>query len=169
MAPPPPGPVPPGSREAKLKPLLTLFWATALVFALLLVLFFVIQNVIPDNRNFFALAIVPTVGLLTLLGIVLIFMAARARVTRAFRRWLILTGVSAVGIPLSAVLHNLVYAMGIHFFGREFWGQPGPGGGDEPVFFFLALIVFPLLLLVSALAGTWIYARRRDGVLLPDA
>jgi len=145
------------------------FWATALVFALLLVLFFVIQNVIPDNRNFFELAILPVVGLLTLLGIVLIFMAARARVTRAFRTWLILTGVSAVGIPLSAILHNLLYALGIHFFGREFWGEPGPGGGDEPVFFFLALIVFPLLLIISAIAGSTIYARRRDGVLLPDA
>ncbi len=106
---------------------------------------------------------------MTLLGIVLIFAAVRARVTRVFRRWLILTGVSAVGIPLSAILHNLVYALGLYFFGQEFWGEPGPGGGDEPVFFFLAIIVFPLLLIVSSLAGTWIYARRRDGVLLPDA
>jgi hypothetical protein len=144
------------------------FRGTWLVFVLLLLLFFVIQNVIPDTSNFFELAIVPAVGLLTLLGIVLIFMAARARVARDFRIWLILTGVAAVGIPLSAVLHNVVYGLGIYFFGPEFWGEPGPGGGDEPVFFFLALIVFPLLLIAGSIAGTMIYARRGGDVLLQD-
>lgn len=158
--------IPPGSAQrGMLTSLLELFWATVVVFVLLLLMFFVIQDLVPDKRNFFELGILPCVALLTLLGILLIVSAARAPITRGFKWCLVLTGFAAVGIPFSAVMHNLVYGLMIYIFGRDFWGgEPGHGGGDEPVFFLLALIVFPLLFIVSTLIAAAIYARSRDAV-----
>jgi hypothetical protein len=37
-------------------------------------------------------------------------------------------------------MHNLIYGLGIYLFGQNFWGE----GGDEPVFFILAVIGVPL-------------------------
>jgi hypothetical protein len=45
---------------------------------------------------------------------------------------------------LAVILHNLVYGLGIYFFGSDFWGP----GGDEALFFILAIIVIPLYFLV---------------------
>lgn len=56
-----------------------------------------------------------------------------------------MTGASALGIPVFAILHNLVYGVLIKLFGDNFWGE----GGDEPVFFLLATIVSPVVFLVG--------------------
>ena len=56
---------------------------------------------------------------------------------------LLLTGASAAGMSIFAILHNLVTAMFIKFFkvSKNF---------DEPVFFILATVVCPLGFLVGA-------------------
>jgi hypothetical protein len=74
------------------------------------------------------------------------------------RKWFfILTGASAVGIPIFAILHNVVYGLLILLFGKEFWGK----GGDEPVFFILAVIVCPILFAVGMLGSIVLFISAR--------
>jgi hypothetical protein len=54
----------------------------------------------------------------------------------------IVTGASAVGIPICVILHNLVYALFFH-------GK----GGDEAVFFILAIFVCPALFVIGAVGS----------------
>ena len=89
------------------------------------------------------------------LGIALLVLTVKKGPEGKRQAFLILTGASAVGIPASAVLHNLVYALLILIFGEDVWGSLG----DEPVFFFLAVIVCPLAYLVGAV-GTIVLAAR---------
>jgi hypothetical protein len=54
----------------------------------------------------------------------------------------ILTGASAVCIPIFAILHNVVY--GLFFHGKD---------GDEAVFFILAVLVCPALFVLGMLGS----------------
>ena len=87
------------------------------------------------------------------LGVTLIVLTVKKKVAGILRKFLLLTGASAVGLPVFAVLHNLVYALLILWFGEDFWGA----SGDEPVFFILATIVCPIGFLVGAV-GTIVLA-----------
>jgi len=100
---------------------------------------------------------IPVRVVLSLLGIALIVLAARARFTKISKAFFILTGSSALGIGLSIDLHNLVYALFIKLFGESFW----VGMGDEPVFFILATIVCPLALLVGAIGSIILIAKKK--------
>jgi len=64
---------------------------------------------------------------------------------------------SAAGIPACAILHNVVYGLFIWWFGKGFWGP----GGDEPVFFVLAILVCPVLFLIGAAASGVLLLRAR--------
>jgi hypothetical protein len=59
----------------------------------------------------------------------------------------ILTGASAIGIPVCAILHNLVFALCIKY-NCIYWK-----GSDEPVFFILALLVCPGLFILGTLGS----------------
>jgi hypothetical protein len=87
-----------------------------------------------------------------LLGVTLLVLTVKTKVAGILKKFLLLTGASAVGFPVFAVLHNLVYALFIKLFGEGFWA-----GGDEPVFFILAAIVCPIAFLVGAV-GTIVLA-----------
>lgn len=54
----------------------------------------------------------------------------------------IVTGASALAIPVCAILHNVIYGLFSH-------GK----GGDEAVFFILALFVFPFFFIVGVLSS----------------
>ncbi|MBU1692685.1 MAG: hypothetical protein KKC51_01850 [Verrucomicrobia bacterium] len=84
-----------------------------------------------------------------LLGLILIILSARLTGSRTQQTLLILTGISAAGIPISAILHNLLYGLFITWFGEKFWGPDG----DEPVFFILAIFIFPALFMISSVAS----------------
>ena len=84
-----------------------------------------------------------------LLGVVLTVLTVRQRETKTRKTFFILTGVGATGIPVCAILHNLVYGLFIEVFGKDFWGP----GGDEPVFFILATIVCPVLFLIGSVGS----------------
>ena len=101
---------------------------------------------------FFSSAIV-----LSCLGIALIVLAAKAKLTKISKAFFILTGASAVGIVVGSVLHNLVYALFIKLFGEGFWA----GMGDEPVFFIFATIVCPVALLVGIIGGIVLIAKKK--------
>jgi hypothetical protein len=95
-----------------------------------------------------------------LLGVMLTVQTVRLRETRTRKILFMLTGVSATGIPVCVVLHNLVYALCIQLFGKEFWGP----NGDEPVFFILGVLILPVLFLIGAVASGILLIRKR----MPD-
>ena len=97
-------------------------------------------------------------GILLLLGAALIFLAVNRQPPGLLRRFLILAGASAAGIPISVLLHNAIYGLLIHWFGPDFWDRIGLA--DEPVFFFLAILICPTAFLVGAI-GTILLAIRR--------
>ena len=84
-----------------------------------------------------------------LLGLILVVLTSRLTESRWRKTLFLLAGGSAAGIPVSAVMHNLVYGLFIRWFGRGVWGP----NGDEPVFFILAIFVFPALFVVSSAAS----------------
>lgn len=83
-----------------------------------------------------------------LMGLVLVMLTLRLEEPWIQRVFFAVTGISAAAIPISVVLHNLVYALGILFFGEGFWS-----GSDEPFFFILAIIVFPALFVIGAVGS----------------
>ena len=60
------------------------------------------------------------------------------------KHFLLLLWLTAQAFLLGVGLHGAIYALGIVAFGAGFWGQ-----GDEPVFFFLAIFICPIALLVG--------------------
>lgn len=99
----------------------------------------------------------PSFVILSILGIVLIVLTARAKFTKISKSFFILTGTSALGMGLSATLHNLVFGLLIKLFGEGVWGSMG----DEPVFFILATIVCPLALLVGVIGSIVLIAKKK--------
>ena len=130
------------------------FWVTVIICLSLLVFIF-LQNHFELGRYFFEYAFFSGIILLTLSGATLIYLSARSDLQRPLRLSMLWTGISAAGIPVCAVLHNAVYALFILAFGKEFWGQ----GGDEPVFFLLAIIVLPLVFFVSMFWSIYLIIR----------
>ncbi len=117
------------------------------VFILILAYF-----LIPFSQSLkrFLFPVVAVLGLLFLiLGVVLIVITIKAKIKGKLKVFLILTGISAI-VPLpAAILHNVVYGLMIVLFGEGVWA----GGGDEAFFFILALLVAPILFLISAIGS----------------
>ena len=63
---------------------------------------------------------------------------------------------SAIGFLVFAILHNVVYGLGIVWFGDDCWAA-----GDESVLFTIAIIVCPLGLLVAVIGNTILRKHRR--------
>ena len=61
-----------------------------------------------------------------------------ARGLKMLKVFLLVTGISLAAFIISVFLHNAIYGLFIHFLGADFWDRVGLG--DEPVFFFIALI-----------------------------
>jgi hypothetical protein len=95
--------------------------------------------------------------ILSILGIVLIILAARANFNKVPKAFFILTGSSATGITVFGVLHNLLFALLIKLLGENFSARMG----DEPVFFILATILCPIALLVGILGCIIIIAGKK--------
>jgi len=75
------------------------------------------------------------------------------------KRFLALTGASAVGFFASVILHNIVYGLFIRLFGSDFWDRIGVG--DEPFFFIMAVFVCPIGFLVGAAGSIVLFIRER--------
>jgi len=104
-------------------------------------------------------------GVFAGLGVTLLVLTVKTKVAGILKKFLLLTGASAVGIPVFAVLHNLVYALFILCFGEYFWGA----SGDEPVFFILAAIVCPFAFLVGAVGTIVLTIKNKPSVPLGTA
>jgi hypothetical protein len=85
------------------------------------------------------------------LGLLLIIITVKQRVEGKLKFFLILTGASAAGFVATVVLHNFIYGLFIFLFGKEFWTNIGLM--DEPLFFFIAILVCPIAFLVGAIGS----------------
>ncbi len=76
------------------------------------------------------------------LGVTLLVLTVKTKAGGMLKKFLLLTGASAVGLPVFAILHNVVSGL----FNTE-----------EPVFFIIAIIVCPIGFLVGVI-GTIVLA-----------
>ncbi len=111
--------------------------------------------------GFLPAILLPAMVIFVLLGVALIFLTVKEKVGGMSKKFLILTGASAVGLPVFVLLHNAIYGLFIHFFGADFWERIGPGG-DEPVFFILATLVCPLGFLVGVVGSIVLAIKNRQ-------
>lgn len=89
-----------------------------------------------------------------LLGGVLVFLVKKEKETsEKLKKFLTLTGVSAVSFFISGLLHNLIYGLSIRLFGQDFWVRIGLE--DEPIFFFSAIIVCPVGFLIGVVGAIY--------------
>jgi len=113
------------------------------VFWVLVGIFIVVLSLIGIPRPLIPFGLSPAIFLssmvvIALLGVALLFLTVKTKVEGILKKFLLLTGASAVGLPVCALLHNVVSRL----FNIE-----------EPVFFFMAIFVCPIGFLVGA-AGT---------------
>lgn len=98
-------------------------------------------------------------GAFLLSGIALIILAVKGKVAGIFKKFLLLTGASAVGIFVSSILHNVIYGLFIQLFGAGFWDRIGMG--DEPFFFIMAIFVCPIGFLVGMVSCIVLFTKKR--------
>ena len=125
-----------------------IFWALVGVFFVFVGIIVSAPLLLPSLQRVYVGFLFFSGALLLSLGITFLVLIIRGKAKGIFRKFQLLIGASAVGIPISVILHNAVYALFIYFFGAEFWS-----GGDEPVFFIMAIFVCPLGFLVGAVGS----------------
>lgn len=93
-----------------------------------------------------------------LFGLVEVVLTTRIKEAGTKRIFFLLVGISAAAMPICVLLHNLVYALLIWWFGEGFWERRGT---DEPVFFLLAIVVFPALFMVGTV-GSFVFLAKNS-------
>ena len=90
-----------------------------------------------------------------LLGVALIFFTVKQKVGGVLKKFLLLTGASAVGIPVSIFLHNAIY-------GLIFVRMLDRPDFDEPFFFVMAVVICPLGFLVGVVGSIILAGKHRQ-------
>jgi hypothetical protein len=125
----------------------TIFWALVAIFAVLV-------TAIVTGRGGRLGFVMPISAMIVLaaafvvLAVALVIITAKLNESRIRKSFFIVTGASAALIPIFAILHNLVYVLCVKFG----WGFGGKGG-DEAVFFILAILVCPALFVLGAMGS----------------
>jgi hypothetical protein len=122
------------------------FFVLVTIFALFVALIGPVRGVI---RFPFALLVALAIAF-ALFGLVEVVLTMRLNESRMKRAFFLLAGASATAMPICALLHNVVYALFILWFGEGFWERHG---ANEPVFIILAIVVFPALFLVGSVGS----------------
>ena len=118
----------------------SVFWALVVVFVIVISMIVIPRPMMPV---WFSQAIYfSAITVFVLLGVALLFLTVKTKVGGILKKFLLLTGASAVGLPVFIFLHNAVSGL----FKIE-----------EPVFFIMATVVCPLGFLVGAV-GTIVLA-----------
>jgi len=136
----------------------SIFWVLVGVFIVLVGTIVGAPLLLSSLRGVYMGVLFSSAALLLSLGITFLVLTIKGKTKGISRKFQLLTGASAIGIPVSILLHNLVYGLFIYFFGAEFWN-----GGDEPVFFIMATLVCPVAFLVGAV-GSIVLAIRRNRI-----
>jgi len=140
----------------------TIFWALVGVFVVV-VIDMMLMPLIPVSLRIYVIPLMfISWAAFFVLGLALIVLIVKKKAEGPqgwLKKFLLLTGASAVGFPVFAILHNLVYGLFIYFFGQDFWERVGLG--DEPFFFLLAIIVCPLGFLVGVIGTIVLFLKKR--------
>ena len=123
-----------------------IFWVVIAIFAAMAVIIASQDRFLGHRLTMFVLA-----SLFIAFGVLAAVLAViTAWVKEAFIRKLffMVTGASAAGVLIFSILHNLAYAL-CPKLGWVYWGE----GGDEPVFFTLALFVCPALFIIGSIGS----------------
>ncbi len=134
-----------------------IFWILVITFAIAVTYIFIPMSVSirrPLWPLFVALAIISL-----LLGAILIFLTIKKETKKWSKRFLLLTGFSVIGMPVSIILHNFIYGLFIYLFGQNFW--EGIGLPDEPLFFIIAIIVCPVGFLVGTIGNITLLIKQK--------
>jgi len=138
--------------------LTTVFWTLVVTF-IMAVSYIFIPMTMPIRRPLWPLFV--TLAIISLLlGVILTFLTLKERVKGWPKRFLLLTGASVIGMPVSIILHNFIYGLFIYFFGQGFWDRIGPGG-DEPFFFIMAIFVCPIAFLVGVIGSIVLFIKKK--------
>ena len=121
---------------------------------------------IPVFTAIFCALVIATIiiGINNMTGIVLSYLAVTVIFIGLTFRWqrlksfLILTGASFLSFFVFVFLHNAIYGVFIHFFGKDFWTRTGLA--DEPFFFILAVFFCPPAFVVGAI-GSLLHVTRK--------
>jgi len=108
-----------------------IFWTLVAVFVVIVVSMIFI---LPAMRFIF----LPAIVVFVLLGVALLFLTVKTKVGGILKKFLLLTGASAVGLPVFVLLHNVVSGL----FNIE-----------EPFFFITAIFVCPIGFLVGVVGS----------------
>lgn len=137
----------------------SIFWALVAIFVIVVGGMFTTSLELPSGIRPILFLVGGTLFLL--LGIALLVLTLREKVGGRLKKFFLLTGASAVGFLVFALLHNLVYGLFIYFFGADFWTRVGIE--DEPFFFMMTTLVCPLAFLAGAIGsivlginGSWL-------------
>jgi hypothetical protein len=88
---------------------------------------------------------------LFLIGVALIVFTVKRTEKGLLRNFLLTAGASLTGLPLFALLHNLLYGLYTCPFAMGFWSRIGIT--EEPFFFLLATLVCPLGFFVGTIGS----------------
>jgi phosphatidylserine synthase len=117
-----------------------IFWALVVFFAALVADIGMVNRLRFWEYKRLLLAVIAVVFFA--LAIALLVLTVKLKEPLIRRIFFILTGASAVCIPIFVILHNVVY--GLFFHGKD---------GDEAVFFILAVLVCPTLFVIGMLGS----------------
>ena len=135
---------------------LAIFWALIGVFLIILGQFFIpaLRDLLKGSELF----LIP-MGIFCLLGLALLVLALKERIAGKLKKFLVLTGASAVGIFVFVFLHNAFYALGTitsHIIGLNYLTE-----ALHVVCFIVAIIVCPLGFLVGIVGTIVLFAKGR--------
>ena len=135
---------------------LVTFWVLIGVFVVIVCEFFV-----PAFRDLLkgSLLFLVPMAVFCLLGLALLILTLKEKVAGKLKKFLLLTGASALGFFVFVLLHNFVYGLFVYFFGPDFWVRIGLG--DEPFFFIMAIFVCPIGFLVGVIGTIVLLIKQR--------
>ena len=128
----------------------SIFWSLVAIFILVVGIIFV-PMLNQQSARVAPFGLIFLGAVFFLLGVALIVLTLKTKVAGTLKKFLLLSGAAPVGLPVFAVLHNLVSGL----FDTE-----------EPVFFILATLVCPLAFLVGAV-GTIVLAIKNKSQIVP--
>ena len=134
----------------KAKLICPIFWALVGFFFVILGQFF-----IPVFRDLLrgSLLFLSPFAVFFLLGVALVILTVKEKVGGMLKKFLLLTGASAAGFLVSVFLHNAIYGLVL----VKMLNRPDL---DEPVFFFIAILVCPIAFLVGAVGSIVLYIKK---------
>ncbi|MFC1789730.1 hypothetical protein ACFLYY_02000 [Patescibacteria group bacterium] len=131
----------------------TIFWALIGVFVVIIIDMMLIPLTSASSRIYIIPLMFISWAAFFVLGLALIVLAVKRKTEGLLKKFLLLTGISAVGFPVFVVLHNLVSGLLSQLLNREF---------EEPIFFILAVFICPIGFMVGATGSIIQFIKKRN-------